>query len=83
MKINYRLLASFLITVLVAFGTIETSGRPVLRAMAGLERAVYDWLLRRDASEARKIEDIVIVDIDNDSLRESALGLGRAMCWRG
>ena len=70
MKINYRLLASFLITVLVAFGTIETSGRPVLRAMAGLERAVYDWLLRRDAAAARKIEDIVIVDIDNDSLRE-------------
>ena len=70
MKINYRLLASFLITVLVALGTIETSGRPVLRAMAGLERAVYDWLLRRDAFEARKIEDIVIVDIDNDSLRE-------------
>lgn len=70
MKINYRLLASFLITVLFALGTIENSGRPAFRAAAGLERAIYDWLMRRDAVEARKVEEIVIVDIDNDSLRE-------------
>lgn len=68
MKIRILLncaMALFLIALTADFG-----GRPLLNIVETLERQTVDWRLARGAEEGRKNHDIVIVDIDRDSLKE-------------
>ena len=50
--------------------TADFGGQPLLNIVATLERQAVDWRLARGAEESRKNNDIVIVDIDRDSLKE-------------
>ena len=63
-----RLILNMAIAVLLVALTAEYNGR-ALNVVAALERDAYDWRVRRTSEIAEKQEEIVIVDIDRDSLR--------------
>ena len=64
-----RILLNCAMALLLVVLTAEFGGRPLLNIVATLEREAFDWRLSRGAGEGRKNSDIVIVDIDRDSLR--------------
>ena len=71
-----RLAFNLAIAVLLVALTAEYNGR-ALDVVAALERDAYDWRVRRGSETAEKQNEVVIVDIDRDSLR--SLG---AWPWR-
>ena len=56
------------IALLLVGLTADFGGRPLLNVVGTLERQATDWRLTRHA-DSRKNRDIVIVDIDRDSLQ--------------
>ena len=66
-----RLTFNLAIAVLLVALTAEYNGR-ALGVVAALELDAYDWRVRRTSEPAAKQDDVVIIDIDRDSLR--ALG---------
>ena len=64
-----RLTFNLAIAVLLVALTAEYNGR-ALGLVAALERDAYDWRINRAAETAEKQQEVVIVDIDRDSLRE-------------
>ena len=64
-----RLTFNLAIAVLLVALTAEYNGR-ALGLVAALERDAYDWRIQRAAETAEKQQEVVIVDIDRDSLRE-------------
>ena len=66
-----RLTLNLAIAVLLVALTAEYNGR-ALGVVAALELDAYDWRVRRTSEPADKQDEVVIIDIDRDSLR--ALG---------
>ena len=66
-----RLTFNLAIAVLLVALTAEYNGR-ALGVVAALELDAYDWRVRRTSEPAAKQDNVVIIDIDRDSLR--ALG---------
>ena len=66
-----RLTFNLAIAVLLVALTAEYNGR-ALGVVTALEMDAYDWRVRRTSESAAKQDDVVIIDIDRDSLR--ALG---------
>ena len=64
-----RLLLNVAVAIFLVVVTAEYGGERV-GIVGTLETQSVDWRLSRNAEKARKNEDIVIVDIDRDSLRE-------------
>ncbi|MGI9296516.1 MAG: CHASE2 domain-containing protein [Gammaproteobacteria bacterium] len=64
-----RILLNCAMALLLVALTADFGGRPLLNIVATLEQQTFDWRLSRGAGEGRKNAEIVIVDIDRDSLR--------------
>ena len=64
-----RILLNCAVTALLILLTASFGGRAWLGVVDTLERQTFDWRLERNTKTAQKNEDIVIVDIDRDSLR--------------
>lgn len=64
-----RLLLNLAIAIVLIFLTGEYDGQRA-DIVETLEKQSYDWRIQRNAKIERKNNDIVIVDIDDDSLRE-------------
>lgn len=64
-----RILLNCAMAVLLVLLTADFGGRPWLNVVATLEREATDWRLSRQADDGQKNSEIVIVDIDRDSLQ--------------
>ena len=68
-EMKIRILLNCAVTALLILLTASFGGRAWLGVVDTLERQTFDWRLERNTKTAQKNEDIVIVDIDRDSLR--------------
>ena len=64
-----RLLLNCAMVLLLVVLSADFGGSPLLNVVATLERQTLDWRLARGADDGVKNQDIVIVDIDRDSLQ--------------
>ena len=65
-----RIILNCAAVVFLLLLTADWGKGPLLHIVATLERQTVDWRLARGAGSGRKNEDIVIVDINRDSLQE-------------
>ena len=63
-----RILANLAVALALIVITSDFGGGALLNVVATLERQAVDWRLNRNIDETYKNKDIVIVDIDDDSL---------------
>ena len=65
---KFRLLLNFIVAIVLVVLTAEYGGRR-LGIVDTLERLSFDWRIGISAADVQKNHDIVIIDIDRDSLR--------------
>ena len=65
---KFRLILNFVVVIVLVVLTAEYGGRN-LGIIETLEKTSFDWRISATAENARKYQDIVIIDIDRNSLR--------------
>ena len=66
---RFRILLNLVVSAVLLLATAEYDGGR-LELVETLEAQSYDWRMTRNLAKAEKNDDIVIVDIDRESLRE-------------
>ncbi len=65
-----RIFLNCLVVLVLIVLTASFGGKPLLNVVNTLEQETFDWRLARHSDSGTKQDDIVIVDIDRDSLRK-------------